>query len=265
MSGARSLASTPVAKHPWLNQRRQTLIESGSPEILEAEVKRCQLFLKNMQKLLEAHEHKDAKHWLTQVESLQQQQVDTPTIIGVVGNTGAGKSSVINAMLEEERLVPTNCMRACTAVVTEMSWNPSDDENTKYCADIEFIKASDWEKDLRVSLNELIDTNGEVSRECSNPESEAGIAYAKIKAVYPLKTKDMLASSTVEQLMNENGVKEILGTTKSITKRSSETFYRALQAYVDSKEKKDKKKDEKKVMEYWPLIKGKQVLFALLR
>jgi len=85
-------------------------------------------------------------------------------------------------MLEEERLVPTNCMRACTAVVTEMSWNSSDDENAKYRADIEFIKASDWEKDLRVSLNELIDGNGEVSRECSNPESEAGIAYAKIKA-----------------------------------------------------------------------------------
>ena len=77
--------------------------------------------------------------------------------------------------------------------------------------------------------------------------------------------KDMLASSTVEQLMNEPGIKELLGTTKCIMKRSSETFYRALQAYVDSKEKKDKKKDEKKVMEFWPLIKGQQVLFALLR
>lgn len=41
-------------------------------------------------------------------ETLQGQVVNTPTIIGVVGNTGAGKSSVINAMLDEERLVPTN-------------------------------------------------------------------------------------------------------------------------------------------------------------
>ena len=31
-------------------------------------------------------------------------------VLGVVGNTGAGKSSVINAMLDEERLVPTNCV-----------------------------------------------------------------------------------------------------------------------------------------------------------
>jgi hypothetical protein len=89
-------------------------------------------------------------------------KVDTPTIIGVVGNTGAGKSSVINAMLEEERLVPTNCMRACTAVVSEISWNSSEDENSKYRADIEFIQAADWEKDLRISLTELIDGNGQV-------------------------------------------------------------------------------------------------------
>lgn len=99
---------------------------------------------------------------LFRIDDLLNQKVDTPTIIGVVGNTGAGKSSVINAMLEEERLVPTNCMRACTAVVTEMSWNSSEDENEKYRAHIEFIRAADWERDLRISLTELIDGNGQV-------------------------------------------------------------------------------------------------------
>lgn len=155
----------------------------------------------------------------------------------MVGNTGAGKSSVINALLEEERLVPTNCMRACTAVVTEMSYNHSDNPNALYRADIEFIQASDWEKDLRISLKELIDANGQVSRECTNPESEAGVAYAKIKAVYPSRTRDDLAHSSVEDLMKEDCVRNVLGTIKKIEKSQPEYFYRALQSYVDSKEK----------------------------
>jgi hypothetical protein len=54
-------------------------------------------------------------------------------------------------------------MRACTAVVTELSWNSSDDPAKKYRAEIEFIKASDWQKDLEVSLNELIDGSGNVA------------------------------------------------------------------------------------------------------
>lgn len=78
--------------------------------------------------------------------------------------------------------MPTNCMRACTAVVTEMSWNSNDDEESRYRADIEFIRPEDWQKDLELSLSELIDSSGNVSKECTNTESEAGVAYAKIKA-----------------------------------------------------------------------------------
>ncbi|TGO46555.1 hypothetical protein BCON_0318g00050 [Botryotinia convoluta] len=245
--------------------RLQKLMDDSSPEVLEEEVKKTNDFLNGLKKHLqvpEAQGNQDTSHWLQQIETLQAQVVDTPTIIGVVGNTGTGKSSVINAMLDEERLVPTNCMRACTAVVTEMSWNSIDDPNKKYRAEIEFIQESDWEKDLELSLNELIDVSGNVSRDCSNAETEAGIAYAKIKAVYPNRTHEMLAKSTVEELLAEFDVRKVLGTTKTIEKSSPEFFYKELQRYVDSKEKSTKekgktseKKKEKKTMELWPLIK----------
>lgn len=78
----------------------------------------------------------------------------------------------------------------------ELSWNSNNDPESKYRAEIEFIQPSDWEKDLKLSLDELLDSNGQISRECTSPDTEAGVAYAKIKAVYPRKTKEELASAT---------------------------------------------------------------------
>lgn len=183
-------------------------------------------------------------------DNLRKQAVKTKTIIGVVGNTGAGKSSVINALLDEERIIPTNCMRACTAVVTEISYN---DTKTPYHAQIEFIKEADWERELKTLFQDLFDPSGNVSRDCTNPDTEAGIAYAKIKAVYPKKTKEDIANSSIEKMLRE--VNHILGTNREIKETDSSKFYRRLQQFVDSKEKStgDKKK-ERKEMEYWPLI-----------
>lgn len=169
---------------------------------------------------------------------------------------------MINAILEEERLVPTNCMRACTAVVTEISWNDSEEESSKYRASVEFIQHADWEKDLRISTADLRDPRGQVSRECSNPETEAGIACAKIKAVYPNLSKEQFANATVEELMDDPEVRGVLGTTVYIEEAHADAFYHRLQHYVDSKEKFTsssmiKKTDtgEKTPMEFWPLIK----------
>lgn len=180
-------------------------------------------------------------------------------MVGVVGNTGAGKSSVINALLDEERLVPTNCMRACTAVVTEMSWNDSADPLSKYRAEIDFITREDWEKEVGMLMKELLTDNGTVQKEASDPSSDAGIAWAKFHAVHPRITKDELGECTVNQLMSDKGL-NMLGTTKKINSTSPQRFYQELQKYVDSKEKvtkKDKKDKSKSAfeMEYWPLIK----------
>ena len=68
----------------------QKLIETASPEELEAELKRSKIFLKALRAPLadKPQAQQDADHWLKQIEQLQQRQVDTPTVIGVVGNTG---------------------------------------------------------------------------------------------------------------------------------------------------------------------------------
>lgn len=127
------------------------LTKSTDPVRLEAGVRAgVRMLLELELPLKELTGNADAESWLQQVESVRALAVKNRTVVGVVGNTGAGKSSVINAMLEEERLVPTNCMRACTAVVTEMSYNDSTNPAAKYRAEIEFIKPEDWQRELKI-------------------------------------------------------------------------------------------------------------------
>ncbi|KAF2471415.1 uncharacterized protein BDR25DRAFT_223354 [Lindgomyces ingoldianus] len=242
------------------------LIDSQHPEILEAGVVRALNILESLQNLFSQYvaSSQDAEMWIKATSKLAAQAERKRTVVGVVGNTGAGKSSVINALLDEERLVPTNCMRACTAVVTEISWNDSKDPLTRYRAEIEFITPADWEKELDALMKEFLTDNGTVSKEASDQNSDAGIAWAKFRAVYPRKTKDMLRDCTVAGLMAERSVLNVLGATRKINKARPDFFYQELQKYVDSKEKatkedKEKKKDKNKKeipqMEYWPLIK----------
>ncbi|MCJ1312891.1 hypothetical protein MMC25_006567 [Agyrium rufum] len=236
----------------------QKIMADVSLEILEAGVKRGVKLLDDLKITLseKVKDSEDAAQWITQIERLSKQAVKTKTIIGVVGNTGAGKSSVINAMLDEVRLVPTNTMRACTAVVTELSYNES---RFAYCAEIEFFTSQEWEKELKTLFEDLLDPSGELSRDCTVEDSDAGIAYAKIKAVYPKKTRDDIKSSSIQQMLRE--VSHVLGTTRKINEDDSLKFYKKLQSYVDSKEKSTGKDNEKgkkkppKEREVWPLIK----------
>ncbi|KAK3067348.1 hypothetical protein LTS18_001169, partial [Coniosporium uncinatum] len=211
----RSPEKRKFAETTYTGNMLQKLTKVTSPETLEEGVKTGLGLLDQINAYFapQAALNPEIASWHRQIVALQSETKATRTVVGVVGNTGAGKSSVINALLDEERLVPTNCMRACTAGVTELSWNSSDDESEKYRAEIEFIQPDEWQKELETLYKDLLDSNGEISRDCTNADSEAGVAYAKMRAVYPQHTKDMLAGSSIQSLMNATGVKKVLGTT----------------------------------------------------
>lgn len=72
----------------------------------------------------------------------------------MVGDTGAGKSSLMNALVEHDSILPTSGehsstlrqltraqgMRACTAVVVEISANT---ESASFEADVEFLSRAE--------------------------------------------------------------------------------------------------------------------------
>lgn len=254
----------------------QELLKETTPEKLEQGVQKGLQLLECLEKAFGAlPNQQESQDWVNSIASIRKDATPTRTVVGVVGNTGAGKSALLNALLDEERLLPTNCMRACTAVVTEISWNDSDEFNSKYRAEIEYIKPEEWQKELEVLFEDLLDGNGNISREVNNPDSDAGVAYAKIRAVYYKHTREDLASSSVESLMKQQHVQNVLGTTQRISEPTCPVFYKRLQQIVDSKEKSDSieeesgeenekdkdkdkgndKKNRKRVMEFWPLIK----------
>ncbi len=63
-------------------------------------------------------------------------EIDKRELVGVFGQTGAGKSSLINTVIEEKNLLPSGSFKACTSVMIKVEANRL---NHKYEADIEFI------------------------------------------------------------------------------------------------------------------------------
>lgn len=236
------------------------LLTERTPERLEYAVQKGLATLKEIeQHLYTLSKDPDARKWLVTVAEVREMASKNRTVIGVSGNTGAGKSSVINAVLEEERLVPTNCMRACTAVVTEMCYNESSDPSTPYRAEIEFVQPDDWRRELAILFEEVFDGAGSINKDVHNSESIAGVAYAKMRAVYHNHTREMLQSSNINQLMATKSVIDVLGTVKRISSGDCASFYQRLQHYVDSKQKPGSdlhvKNAQKREFELWPLIK----------
>ena len=71
-----------------------------------------------------------------ELSSLEQKLLLPETVIALVGDTGCGKSSLMNALIGHSDLLPTSGVRACTAVVVEVTNNTTND---KYEAEIEFL------------------------------------------------------------------------------------------------------------------------------
>lgn len=72
----------------------QALLNDAGPQTLEASVDQGVKLLDQLKVplLAKVENNPDAEQWIEQIDNLRKQAVKTRTVIGVVGNTGSGKS-----------------------------------------------------------------------------------------------------------------------------------------------------------------------------
>ncbi|KAK1535551.1 hypothetical protein CPAR01_09093 [Colletotrichum paranaense] len=167
----------------------------------------------------------------------------------------------MNAILDEERVPLTNCMRTCTVAVAKISCNGSNDTAKKYRAEIELVTQAEGTAEVVALHRDILDNRGKLSPDIKNADSDAGIAYSILKAAYPQHTDMQLRDVDPVVLANFVKVREVIGKTKVIEEAECAPFYAEISAFVESEKKRNKSRTEgdgaepeELEMAYWPLI-----------
>ncbi|KAK9402802.1 nuclear GTPase SLIP-GC [Crotalus adamanteus] len=225
---------------------------ASSEQDVAFQLQECQSVLAEIFQALSSVEGVDNTHvekWRDQIAVLQKATKMPQTHIAVVGNTGAGKSCLLNALLDEEAMLPTSAMRACTAVVVEISRAAG---GSPYEADVEFLSREEWNKELEALLEDMKDKAGILKKRCPDRKTEAGAAYSRVKAVYGRVDE-------LEKLEDRQGVTQHLGTVKRICAETAADFHMKIEKFIDSRTDNLR---EMKGGEFWPIVKCVRIRVA---
>ncbi|XP_035274329.1 nuclear GTPase SLIP-GC-like [Anguilla anguilla] len=164
--------------------------------------------------------------------------------IGLFGKTGAGKTSLINALVNDQ-ILPSGSLHACTSVFVHVQANT---ESSKYKANIEFISPEDWKSELQFLVEVLEKDNGQ--QNTAEDDEMLKMAREKIKAIYG----EVGLKKSYSELAGSKVLSKILGTgTKTMNFDTAQELSRNIGCYIRSDTEAEK--------QFWPLV--KQVTISL--
>jgi hypothetical protein len=188
------------------------------------------------------------------MQSLQQEvqhiadSLETPPLIVLVlGDTGAGKSSMLNALIGERSVLPTNGMRACTASLVEMAYNY--EPGAPYRAVVELLTPQEWQEELETLLHDItLRSDPEACLPRSpDADSPAGIAMAKVRLVYGVQSIATVGDFH-DVVRRGSMVTRALGKVIEFEGHSAVSFRKQLEQYADSS-------DQSYDVSFWPVVK----------
>ncbi|KAH8067721.1 hypothetical protein JL721_7275 [Aureococcus anophagefferens] len=150
----------------------------------------------------------------------------------VVGSTGAGKSSLLNALVGEAEVLPTNCMRACTASVVALECLYAAPRGAPYEVEVAFLSRDEW----AAALAPLAAHREQHGAEIPPADSAAGAARAAAVATHGA---DAAWPAPLEH--------DRLGTMICFGAKDADELRDKLDPYVDSA-------NDASALQLWPLV-----------
>ncbi|XP_073351209.1 nuclear GTPase SLIP-GC-like [Pagrus major] len=227
---------------PTIKRQRDSGLGSYTEEIILSDVK---IIMECVQQRLPNQDNNLNNFLRNKISDLE---TDKRVLVGVFGKTGAGKSSLINAVIGEKNLLPSGSISACTSVMIKVEANM---KSPKYEADIEFITKEEWKDELWSLLNFLGD-NADQGNDQDEEEDNRDIDE-KLTAVYGEEWRN----KSPEDLMDNKYFKEIpeflQSKRKILTCESAKELSAKCVKYTKTDSKDGDGKERKRW--YWPLVK----------
>uniref|UniRef100_A0A8C3HRV2 Dynamin N-terminal domain-containing protein n=1 Tax=Chrysemys picta bellii TaxID=8478 RepID=A0A8C3HRV2_CHRPI len=198
----------------------------------------------------------EIKYLKNRLLTLKEKSSLDPIYIGLFGSTGAGKSSLFNAIIEQQFFLPVSGSQACTSCIVQVSSSRS----KNYEAKIHLLSLQEWKEELK-NLVQLVRKPGEEEEgeeEEGKGEDDVGEAVQKLQALYGRDAE----KRPYEDLLRAKPLVNI-PPAKCIRLEGAKELSDKLDPYVRCQSDKDEEEaaleEEKAKMRLWPLIKYVEV------